>query len=41
VDDLVDPPGRDIDRLGQLILAYTQRLKKLLKQDLPRGAPAA
>src|ERR1700722_17773018 len=36
VHDLVNPPGRDNDRLGQLILAHTQRLEELLEQNLPR-----
>ena len=36
VDDLVDPPGRDVDRLGQLVLADSQRGEELLQQDLPR-----
>jgi hypothetical protein len=36
VDDLVDPPGRDIYRLGQLVLANAQRREELLQQDLPR-----
>jgi len=38
VHDLIDPPGRDIDRLGQLVLAHTQRGEELLQQDLPRVA---
>jgi hypothetical protein len=36
VDDLVDPPGRDIYRLGQPVLANAQRREELLQQDLPR-----
>jgi S-adenosylmethionine synthetase len=36
VDDLVDPPGRHVDRLGQLVLADSQRGEELLQQDLPR-----
>src|SRR5580658_115832 len=33
VDDLVDPAGRDIDRLGQLILAHAQR-----REEVPHAA---
>ena len=40
VNDLVDPPGRDIDRLSQLILTHTQRLEELPQQNLPPGVPA-
>ena len=35
MDDVVDAPGRDIYRLGQLILAHTQRREELLQWDLP------
>src|SRR2546429_7923004 len=34
VHDLVDPPGRDPDLLGQLVLAHRKRLEELLQQDL-------
>jgi hypothetical protein len=35
VYDLVDPPGRDVHRLGQPVLTHAQRREELLKQDLP------
>src|SRR5579875_950712 len=35
VHDLVDPPGRDLDLLRQLVLAHRELLEELLQQHLP------
>src|ERR1700680_481737 len=34
MDDLIDPPGRNVKLLGQLVLAHIERLEELFQQDL-------
>jgi hypothetical protein len=36
MDNLINPTGRHMDRLSQMVLADLHRFQEILQQDLPR-----